>query len=43
MKQKTRVVFSDGSKEMAHNLDDLMERWLLRRQTLPDEVRWREP
>lgn len=27
-----KVVFSDGSKTMAHNLDDLYERWMLRRQ-----------
>jgi DNA polymerase IIIc chi subunit len=25
-------VFSDGSKDLAHNLDDLRERWLLRKQ-----------
>lgn len=29
---KATVVFSDGSKNLAHNLDDLRERWLLRRQ-----------
>lgn len=27
-----RVMFASGSREMAHNLDDLRERWLLRRQ-----------
>jgi hypothetical protein len=27
-----KVIFSDGSKAMAHNLDDLRERWLARRQ-----------
>lgn len=27
-----KIVFSDGSKQMAHNLDDLRQRWELRRQ-----------
>lgn len=29
-----KVIFSDGSKDMAHNLDDLRERWELRRQVV---------
>lgn len=29
---KARIVFSDGSKQMSHNLDDLRERWQMRRQ-----------
>lgn len=27
-----KVVFADGSKDMAHNLDDLYERWVLRHE-----------
>lgn len=34
-----RVMFSDGSKAMAHNLDDLRERWLARRQK--EEYVWK--
>lgn len=30
-----RIVFADGSKGMAHNTNDLFERWLLRRGQLP--------
>lgn len=26
-----RIVFANGSKDMAHNLDDLYERWMMRR------------
>lgn len=27
-----RIVFADGSKQMAHNLDDQYQRWMLRRE-----------
>lgn len=32
-----RVVFSDGSKAMAHNLDDRYQRWMLRREEVAQE------
>ena len=32
MTHKATIVFADGSKELAHNLDDLRERWILRKQ-----------
>lgn len=32
MKHKASVIFSGGSKQDAHNLDDLRERWKYRRQ-----------
>lgn len=31
----TRIVFADGSKAMAHNLDDLYQRWILRYDDAP--------
>lgn len=35
---KVRIVFSDGSRAMAHNLDDLWERWVLKYEEVPPEV-----
>ncbi len=32
-----RIVFADGSKAMAHNLDDLYERWQSRREEIQQE------
>jgi hypothetical protein len=32
MTNKATIVFANGSKEMAHNLDDLRERWILRKK-----------
>lgn len=38
-----KVVFSDGSKAMAHNLDDQYERWMLRREELAAEEPYLNP
>lgn len=35
---KAFVVFADGSKKLAHNLDDTRERWLLRKCDEPAEI-----
>lgn len=34
---KATVVFANGSKTMAHNLDDQYQRWMLRREEAPPE------
>lgn len=31
-----RIVFANGSKQLAHNLDDQYERWQLRREEMPE-------
>lgn len=31
-----KIVFSDGSKQLAHNLDDLYERWHIRRESMSE-------
>ena len=33
-----KILFSDGSKEMAHNTDDLRERWELRQRIGQEEI-----
>lgn len=38
-----RIVFSDGSKQMAHNLDDLYERWMLKRSEMPPQMAAKKP
>lgn len=32
----TRTIFNDGSKQLAHNLDDLYDRWMFRRSQIPE-------
>lgn len=38
MKRNVMIIFADGSKQMAHNLDDTMLRWQERRLKTVDEV-----
>lgn len=37
MKQRVEVVFSNGSKQMAHNNDELYERWMIRREQAAEQ------
>lgn len=34
-----RIVFADGSKQMAHNNDDLYQRWMMKREEVPAHSR----
>lgn len=38
-----RIMFSGGSQQMAHNNDDLYERWILRRSEMPIREREAKP